>query len=602
MKEKQKEKIDIGSLALDALIATTLLSSIAGCGDRNAVESEKTPSETPIVNEELSNKAADAKKEIENIEDVVLKAAREGISKGQAVVVNEDGTINEEALNAFVKSTLDYELLDVIDPTHADKNNHLAFIFDYLDQDGEVTSVDVMNGALRYEDSLVEQSMNSLNENMDYSKIYSNESDVEIATEANDLLNAYNHAVAANDKQNDEKMLRDGISERQTFRDKLLVEIPDNPTMAHDFAWRLLLRMNDYISTSGESIITRCEERIFDHPIAGCMEALYNSLMAFDNAEVTEADKLEAFRKVAFEAYGIDAANMTKEQIIAAIQAKFGGSYDGVVSFSDITRAQLYEPILNQIILKDKIIQFTKAEEAYSYSAIINKISEALADLIEKGELNQLVFDHDFWVNYSKLGIYGPALRFEGNRVFTKSGAYITYQTKTSTSTKVEKVDKSQVPKSALVPDEYTPAPGRNGASDAEGHAGYDANKKEAAEAGGKGQDYTPPSNLPQQEKDQLIKDYEDAKKQHDEAAKQNETPKVEYEEKNNQKEEIVSDEIRGGEAINNEAPSSSQSTYNDSNNGSDIDLTLSEFEEDVALAEAILGEEYIELSQGRTK
>lgn len=504
------------------------------------------------------NNSLSGKDEIQDLKEVVEEILIEGYGKGlydEPVIA--DGKVLYDEIEEDTLETLYYQLL-----IRGIAGDALAL----LNQKGDMTTQETMNGALQFEHDLLHQSLRSTDETIDYSKIYVNADDIKLVDRANDIVNRMNKAVL-NDNygdfslpagENDPESLAALTDEAIELKNEMIAKIPDNPTLASDFVITLILRMQDYINLSGKDIINLSEERIFDQPIAVCMERIYAS-----------AESFEEFQKIAKD-MGIENVDSmaTKEEIIQAIQRKYGTA-DNFKSYTTIIRNQYYGAVFGERLDNTiKIIanrEFSEQDIEYSLKNVVKQIVKDIAKLIETGKLNQNIFDREFFINLSKVGINAPELIITENGVMTQSGAYIIY------STKKEKVSPDQVPESAKIGSTHIHT-GRP-ISDDKAETTYNEEAYKAAKAAAAGKSYTAPTNYSDTEKERLKEQYDSVQEQ--KKTIPTSTPKIEQQDVPNGKEEIIDIKTEGGEAINGNASSPSD-TYNGVPN---TDLTLNSTE-----------------------
>ena len=461
-----------------ALAASALFLSLCACGSSKTDSKSNSKSNNTQLN---GNHYSDSKQRLIDVKKAIGNLLVESYSKGVFdTAVIDNGKVNKNAVRKDVEKAANWVILE---------SQLTGEELDLLDQDGEVTTSKVIRNAFAYEDAAVRQNWSVLNpsELLDYGKVFPNEDDIKLVQDVTNIEMQMNQAVN-NNLDNPSEQAKQLYSLLPQARDKVeevLTTTPDDPTLVKDFALRTLLDLEDFVVNGDEDLISKCEERLFDHPIAGCMEAIY---------QIYGDD--DSFRTIG-DSFKIDTSSMKKKQIIAAIQQEYS-SFDKILSFTDIIRTQYYGADFTQRLAKNVIDTFYADDEAFKYSNIIDELTDYIVDLLEKGELNQNIFSREYLVNLSSIGINAKFIATGNGFYITSSNTYVEYKEKKET------VDPKDVPASYRKKATTTSLPGREGVSDTEADKAARKASQDAAEAIARGETPVIPDNLPPQEKEKV--------------------------------------------------------------------------------------------------
>lgn len=375
-------------------------------GDTNtSVSTEATIDNTEVaVNDTVTSDLQKYYDEIDMIEDDVVAAINDGLSKGMY-----DYDLTDEMKDSIIKTYLDYYLL-------MNKEQISGTTYDILNQDKDMNSMEIINNSMIQEQLIQEQTIISEEETeLDYNYLIKEEADKKFISDLAHTIASMRTAINNNDKEELDRLashiieVKNGIKEDNAEYSMLY-----NP-MTIDLA--IILIDSADMLYNGE-IITDDEDlaQIFNTSYVRCIKGEYVSALTDEQIDLlAEEFKIEGYQ------------NMSREEILEAISnlnAKGVSEVSLRSNLRSISKASIEEVISNTSMLE--------CSEDYSYNNLIESIS-ARVDLSlqvrpEKNHLDVLN-ENPYGANYYK-----------------EDNAFVPGTTTTTT------VPESQVPEDAKVP------------------------------------------------------------------------------------------------------------------------------------------------------
>lgn len=375
-------------------------------GDTNtSVSTEATIDNTEVaVNDTVTSDLQKYYDEIDMIEDDVVAAINDGLSKGMY-----DYDLTDEMKDSIVKTYLDYYLL-------MNKEQISGTTYDILNQDKDMNSMEIINNSMIQEQLIQEQTIISEEETeLDYNYLIKEEADKKIISDLAHTIASMRTAINNNDKEELDRLashiieVKNGIKEDNAEYSMLY-----NP-MTIDLAIMLIdsadMLYNGEIITDDEDLA-----QIFNTSYVRCIKGEYVSALTDEQIDLlAEEFKIEGYQ------------NMSRAEILEAISnlnAKGVSEVSLRSNLRSISKASIEEVISNTSMLE--------CSEDYSYNNLIESIS-ARVDLSlqvrpEKNHLDVLN-ENPYGANYYK-----------------EDNAFVPGTTTTTT------VPESQVPEDAKVP------------------------------------------------------------------------------------------------------------------------------------------------------
>ena len=375
-------------------------------GDTNtSVSTEATIDNTEVaVNDTVTSDLQKYYDEIDMIEDDVVAAINDGLSKGMY-----DYDLTDEMKDSIVKTYLDYYLL-------MNKEQISGTTYDILNQDKDMNSMEIINNSMIQEQLIQEQTIISEEETeLDYNYLIKEEADKKFISDLAHTIASMRTAINNNDKEELDRLashiieVKNGIKEDNAEYSMLY-----NP-MTIDLAIMLIdsadMLYNGEIITDDEDLA-----QIFNTSYVRCIKGEYVSALTDEQIDLlAEEFKIEGYQ------------NMSREEILEAISnlnAKGVSEVSLRSNLRSISKASIEEVISNTSMLE--------CSEDYSYNNLIESIS-ARVDLSlqvrpEKNHLDVLN-ENPYGANYYK-----------------EDNAFVPGTTTTTT------VPESQVPEDAKVP------------------------------------------------------------------------------------------------------------------------------------------------------
>lgn len=375
-------------------------------GDTNtSVSTEATIDNTEVaVNDTVTSDLQKYYDEIDMIEDDVVAAINDGLSKGMY-----DYDLTDEMKDSIVKTYLDYYLL-------MNKEQISGTTYDILNQDKDMNSMEIINNSMIQEQLIQEQTIISEEETeLDYNYLIKEEADKKFISDLAHTIASMRTAINNNDKEELDRLashiieVKNGIKEDNAEYSMLY-----NP-MTIDLAIMLIdsadMLYNGEIITDDEDLA-----QIFNTSYVRCIKGEYVSALTDEQIDLlAEEFKIEGYQ------------NMSREEILEAISnlnAKGVSEVSLRSNLRSVSKASIEEVISNTSMLE--------CSEDYSYNNLIESIS-ARVDLSlqvrpEKNHLDVLN-ENPYGANYYK-----------------EDNAFVPGTTTTTT------VPESQVPEDAKVP------------------------------------------------------------------------------------------------------------------------------------------------------
>lgn len=375
-------------------------------GDTNtSVSTEATIDNTEVaVNDTVTSDLQKYYDEIDMIEDDVVAAINDGLSKGMY-----DYDLTDEMKDSIVKTYLDYYLL-------MNKEQISGTTYDILNQDKDMNSMEIINNSMIQEQLIQEQTIISEEETeLDYNYLIKEEADKKFISDLAHTVTSMHTAINNNDKEELDRLashiieVKNGIKEDNAEYSMLY-----NP-MTIDLAIMLIdsadMLYNGEIITDDEDLA-----QIFNTSYVRCINGSYVSSLTDEQIDLLAEE---------FEVEGYQ--NMSREEILEAISnlnAKGVSEVSLRSNLRSISKASIEEVISNTSMLE--------CSENYSYNNVIESISSRIdLSLQVKPEKNHLdvLNENPYGANYYK-----------------EDNAFVPGTTTTTT------VPESQVPKDAKVP------------------------------------------------------------------------------------------------------------------------------------------------------
>lgn len=348
-------------------------------GDTNtSVSTEATIDNTEVaVNDTVTSDLQKYYDEIDMIEDDVVAAINDGLSKGMY-----DYDLTDEMKDSIVKTYLDYYLL-------MNKEQISGTTYDILNQDKDMNSMEIINNSMIQEQLIQEQTIISEEETeLDYNYLIKEEADKKFISDLAHTIASMRTAINNNDKEELDRLashiieVKNGIKEDNAEYSMLY-----NP-MTIDLAIMLIdsadMLYNGEIITDDEDLA-----QIFNTSYVRCIKGEYVSALTDEQIDLlAEEFKIEGYQ------------NMSREEILEAISnlnAKGVSEVSLRSNLRSISKASIEEVISNTSMLE--------CSEDYSYNNLIESIS-ARVDLSlqvrpEKNHLDVLN-ENPYGANYYK--------------------------------------------------------------------------------------------------------------------------------------------------------------------------------------------------------
>ena len=330
-------------------------------GDTNtSVSTEATIDDTEVaVNDTVTSDLQKYYDEIDMIEDDVVAAINDGLSKGMY-----DYDLTDEMKDSIVKTYLDYYLL-------MNKEQISGTTYDILNQDKDMNSMEIINNSMIQEQLIQEQTIISEEETeLDYNYLIKEEADKKFISDLAHTVTSMHTAINNNDKEELDRLashiieVKNGIKEDNAEYSMLY-----NP-MTIDLAIMLIdsadMLYNGEIITDDEDLA-----QIFNTSYVRCINGSYVSSLTDEQIDLLAEE---------FEVEGYQ--NMSREEILEAISnlnAKGVSEVSLRSNLRSISKASIEEVISSTSMLE--------CSEDYSYNNVIESISSRI-DLVCAFDLN----------------------------------------------------------------------------------------------------------------------------------------------------------------------------------------------------------------------
>lgn len=288
--------------------------------------------------------------EINVIEDDVVAAINDGLAKGMY-----DYELTEDMKETLAKTYLDYYLV-----MNQDKISGITY--DILNQDKDMSAMEMMNNAMTQE-QLIQEQANISEEGieLDYSNIIVNETDKEFIADLAHTVASMHTAYNNNDKEELDRLAAHVIEIKEgIMQDNAEYSMLYNP-MTIDLAIMLI----DAADRIYDGQIIKDDEdlaQIFNTSYVRCIDGSYVSSMTDERIIALAAE---------FEIEGYQ--TMSREEILEAISALNAKGVSEVSIRSNlraIAKASIAEIITNTERLQ--------CSEAYSYDSLVESIKEQI--------------------------------------------------------------------------------------------------------------------------------------------------------------------------------------------------------------------------------